>query len=252
MADGDGEGDGQGDGQGGGSQDTVSKDEFQKVKQKKDELLDEVKQEREQRQKLEDRLDQMESKLNEKEKQKNIKEENIEELQEQLEQEKQQAVSEVEEELEKWKQTAEQLLVDNRLNETLDEKGVAAPYKDSLRYELRQDIEVVESDDGELPLEAVAKNGAKKIDISDHVDSVLEQKGAEHFVEAPNNNGGGAGGDSGGGSVNDNPLDKASESFSLTQANEFVRQSNTETVKQKLNQAQDPVPVNEGMLERGM
>jgi hypothetical protein len=234
-----------------GGNDGVSREEYEQlkseldsVKSKNEELLDEVKTEREKRKEYE-------QEAREKQKEKAKKEQNIEKLQEQLEQEKQEAVNEIQEDLEKWKQTAKKLLVDNRLNETLDEKGVAAPYKDSLRYELRQDIEVVESDEGELPLEAVAKNGAKQVGIDEHVDTKLEETGPEHFIEAPQNNGGGAGSADGGGSVNDNPLDQSSESFSLSQANEFVRQSDTETVKQKMNQAQDPITVDENMLERG-
>jgi ribosomal protein L31E len=246
----DGEPDGEGETQKNpsGGNDGVSREEYEQlkselesVKSKNEELLDEVKTEREKRKEYEEEA-------REKQKEKARKEENIEELQEQLEQEKQEAVSEVEEELKKWKQTAEKLLVDNRLNETLDEKGVAAPYKDSLRYELRQDIEVVESDEGEMPLEAVAKNGAKQVGIDEHVDSKLEEKGAEHFIEAPQNNGGGAGSADGGGSLNENPLDQASDGFSITGANKFVRESDEETVRQKLNQAEQPIQIDESLL----
>lgn len=241
--DGDGEGDGSGEGDpggnGGGNEDTVSREEYEQlknelesVKSKNEELLDEVKTEREKRR--------------EEQKEKNIKEENIEELQEQLEQEKEEAVQAEREEKQMWKETAEKLLIDNELTDTLDEVGVAAPYKESLRHELRQNIEVVESEDGELPLEAVAKDGARKIGIDEFVQKTLEEKGEEHFVTAPNNNGGGAGSsrNGSGGGENSNPLDQASEDFSITDANEFVRDNDESTVKQKLKEAENPISVN--------
>lgn len=242
MADGDGDQDGQEpDDNSGGQQSNKElnklRDELESVRQKKNELLDEKKTEQQKRKELE-------SRMNEIEKEKNIKEQNVEELQEQLEQEKQDAVAEVEGELEKWRQTAEQLLVDNRLNQTLDDLGVAAPYKDSLRYELRQDIEVVDSEEGELPLEAVARDGAKQIDIGDYAQQVLDEKGPEHFLTAPNNNGGGAGhAGSGGSDTNENPLDKASDTFRLTNATEFIQENDDETVQRTLEQAENPIRI---------
>lgn len=245
--DGDGGGDGEGGGNGegdsggesGGQDDTVSREEYEQlkseldsVKSKNEELLDELKTEREKRR--------------EREKEKNLKEENIEELQEQLEQEKEEAVEAEREEKQKWKQTAETLLIDNKLSETLDEVGVAAPYKESLRHELRQNIEVVETDDGDLPLEAVAKDGARQVGVDEYVKKTLEEKGEEHFVSAPNNNGGGAGSNNGGGGSggDSNPLDQASDDFSITDANEFVRESDESTVQQKLKEAENPINVN--------
>lgn len=221
----------------------VSETEFKKVKNKKDELLDEVKTEREQRKQLEERLANLESELNEKEKEKARKEENIEELEQRLEDEKEQAVSEKKETISELKSELHELKVKNSIKSRINEENVKNGLQDMVEAQLEQRASlqdgeaVVQTEEGEKPL-------------SDYMDDYFEEKG-DHVKAAPQNNGGGAGSTGSGGSVNENPLDRSADSFSLSEANNFVRENDVETVKQALQNASNPINVNQQMLEAG-
>lgn len=221
----------------------VSEQEFQKVKNKKDELLDEVKQEREQRQSLEERLENLESELNEKEKEKARKEENIEELEQRLEDEKEQAVAEKEQEIQELRSELHELKVENSIKSRISEENVKTGLQDMVEAQLEQRAEL---NDGE----AVVKTEEGEKPLDEYMDEYFEEKG-DHVKAAPQNNGGGAGSSGSSGSVNENPLDRASDSFSLSDANKFVRENDVETVQQALQNANNPIEVNQEMLEAG-
>lgn len=222
----------------------VSQEEFKAVKNKNDELLDELKEERSQRKELENRLGELESELSEQKKEKARKDENIEELEQRLEEEKQEIVSEKDQRISQLESELHELKVENNIKGRINEENVKPELQDMVESQLSQRAKL---EDGEPVV--TTESGEEPLD--EYMDQYFEEKG-EHIIAAPQNNGGGAGSAGGNGSVTDNPLDQAADGFSITQANKFVKESDANTVKQKLDEAKQPLQIDESLLEAGV
>jgi len=216
---------------------------IESLESKKDELLDEKKEWQKRAEERQEELDQLSGRVNELEEEAATAEGDIEKVKEQIKEQKEKELEQEREEKQKFRSSLESELIDRQLTEALNEAGVASPYIQPLRSQLRGDIEVKESDDGEF--EAVAQNGAMNKSVQEHVEDFLEEQGAEHYTQSPNNSGGGAGsaGSGGSGSGSNNPLDKASDDFSMTAASQFIRENDDESIEQKRSEAQDPVEI---------
>ena len=216
-------------------------DALSSIEAKKDELLDEKKTWQEKAEQRQDELDQLETRVNELEEEAATKEGDIEKVKQQIKEQKEKELEQERQEKQKFRKSLESQLIDRELTEALSDAGVAGPYLQPLRSQLRDDIEVVEGDDGEF--EAVASNGAMNRSVEEHVNEFLDEQGREHYTQAPANSGGGAGGSggSGGTGTSDNPLDRSSGDFNMTEAANFIRNNDDETINQKLQEAQEPV-----------
>ena len=213
------------------------------LKKNRDELLEEKKEWQAKAKEREEKYNNLESQVQELRQEKAAKEGDIDEVRRQIAEQKEKEIEQIQSEKQNLQQTLENRLIESELTDALINENIAKPYLEPLKASLRGAMKVK---DNNGDYRVIADSEGMDKDVKEYVAEKVEELGREYFMAASENSGGGAGSSgAGNGTSKDNPLDRASEGFTLTGAMQFVKENgpDSEKVKQLLSAAEKPVNV---------